>query len=34
LYANLKEELLSAARQYRAEVAEGVFPAKEHTFEK
>ena len=33
LYANFKEELLSAARQYRSEVAEGVFPATEHTFE-
>jgi 3-methyl-2-oxobutanoate hydroxymethyltransferase len=34
LYANFKEELLSAARQYRSEVADGVFPATEHTFEK
>lgn len=34
LYANFKEELLSAARKYRAEVAEGLFPANEHTFEK
>jgi len=32
-FANLREQLLSAARSYRSEVSEGVFPAPEHEFE-
>ena len=33
LYANFKDELLAAAKEYRNEVASGVFPSKEHSFE-
>jgi 3-methyl-2-oxobutanoate hydroxymethyltransferase len=31
-YADLHGVLLQAARAYAAEVADGVFPAEEHTF--
>jgi 3-methyl-2-oxobutanoate hydroxymethyltransferase len=33
IYANLREQLLKAAQDFRAEVANGSFPAKENTFE-
>lgn len=33
LYAQLRNDLLSAAKLYRSEVAQGVFPSKDHTFE-
>jgi 3-methyl-2-oxobutanoate hydroxymethyltransferase len=32
-YANLREDLSSAARAYAADVASGSFPAAEHSFE-
>lgn len=31
-YANLKEEALKAAKQYKEEVEKGIFPGKEHSF--
>lgn len=33
LYAQLRDDLLAAAKQYRSEVAQGVFPSIENTFE-
>jgi 3-methyl-2-oxobutanoate hydroxymethyltransferase len=33
LYANFREELLEAAKQYRDDVASGAFPSKDHSFE-
>ena len=33
LYANFKDELLAAAKEFRSEVASGAFPSKEHSFE-
>lgn len=33
LYANFKDELLTAAKEYRNEVASGAFPSKDHSFE-
>jgi 3-methyl-2-oxobutanoate hydroxymethyltransferase len=33
LYANLREDLLAAAKQYRTEVTQGEFPSKDHSFE-
>jgi 3-methyl-2-oxobutanoate hydroxymethyltransferase len=32
-YANLRTDLASAARNYRAEVLSGEFPSKEHSFD-
>jgi 3-methyl-2-oxobutanoate hydroxymethyltransferase len=31
-YANMKEEALRAAKQYKEEVEKGIFPGKEHSF--
>lgn len=31
-YANMKEEALKAAKQYKEEVEKGIFPGKEHSF--
>ena len=33
LYANFKDELLAAAKEFRSEVASGVFPSRDHSFE-
>lgn len=33
LYANFREELLEAAKQYREDIASGAFPSKDHSFE-
>lgn len=33
LYANFKDELLAAAKEFRSEVASGAFPSRDHSFE-
>jgi 3-methyl-2-oxobutanoate hydroxymethyltransferase len=33
LYANFREQLLTAAKEYRSEVSDGSFPGQQHSFE-